>query len=329
MRLYDESMRALISGASGLIGTALTERLLARGDEVVHLVRRQPSSDGVVSEVQWDSSDAESIDLDALGSIDAVFNFSGATVAHRWSESYKKLIYSSRIGSTATLVNLISRMDVPPSVFITAGGMAFYGDRGDEQLNESSPPGKSFLASVAVPWEAEAARASDFGCRTMTARFGAVLTARGGPLLQLTRPFRLGLGGRLGNGRQWSPWVHLDDTIEALIFISENNAFEGPVNVASPGVVRNIEMVRAIGEVLRRPAIGWMPAIVAKLAFGEYMQELGIDSALAIPEKLLQSEFQFKYPDLRECLRQELLSADSLFIAAVCGTSLSFRMTRH
>ena len=299
-------MRVLISGASGYIGQALTKRLLERGDDVVHLVRREAAPDADVTEVRWDASDPDSVDVEDIGVVDAVFNFSGATVAKRWNGDYLKVIADSRIVTTETLVEICRRLESPPSVLVTASGVAVYGDRGDEQLTETSKRGEGVLAEIAVPWEAATAKASEFGVRTATARFGIVMSADDGALPVLIRPFRLGLGGRLGDGRQWTPWIHLDDAVSALLFIAEDERLDGPVNVVSPGVVRNRDLTRAIGEVLGKASFGWMPAAVARLAIGNYIQELAIDSKLVIPEKLMDTGFEFKYRDLRECLRYEL-----------------------
>ncbi len=305
--LYDESMRTLISGASGYIGQALTKRLLERGDEVVHLVRREPKSDTEVEEVRWDPTDAESVDAEILGDIDAAFNFSGATVAKRWTKQYIDIIAASRIVSTKTLVEICRRLDSPPQVLITASGVGVYGDRGDEQLTEASDPGEGVLAEIAIPWEATTASASEFGVRTATARFGMVLSADGGALPTLARPFKSGLGGRLGNGRQWTPWIHLDDAVSALLFIADNESLEGPINVVSPDVVRNKDFSQAIADALDKPNFGWMPAIVAKIVIGNYIDELAIKSAFVIPEKLLDAGFKFEHRNLRECLQEELV----------------------
>ena len=299
-------MRTLISGASGYIGQALTKRLIERGDEVVHLVRRNPIDNSNVDEVAWDPADPDSVEIGALGQIDAVFNLSGVSVAKRWSKSYLELIADSRIVTTQTLVEVCRRLHKPPKVLVTASGVAVYGDRGDEQLTESSPKGEGILAEIAVPWEAATASASQFGIRTATARFGIVMGSGGGALDVLTRPFRMGLGGRIGNGRQWTPWIHIDDAVSALLFIAENDELEDAVNVVSPGVVRNSDLTRAIGKALNRPSFGWMPAVVARVVIGNYIQELAINSALVIPEKLIQANFKFKHPDLSACLQHEL-----------------------
>ncbi len=299
-------MRVLITGASGYIGQALTKRLRGRGDEVVHLVRREPDSDADVEEVRWDTSDPDSVDVEDLGRVDAVFNLAGAEVAKRWTKSYLELISSSRIVTTETLVEICRRLAVPPDVLITTSGVAVYGDRGDEQLTESSVRGEGILADIAVPWEAATESASDFGVRTSTVRFGIVMSGDGGPLPVLAKPFRRGLGGRLGNGRQWTPWIHLDDAISALLFVADGESLDGAINVVSPGVVRNVELTRAIGDVLGKPSFGWLPAVLARIVIGNYVQELAINSALVIPEKLMNAGFEFEHPDLVECLTHEI-----------------------
>ena len=299
-------MRALITGGSGFLGQELVRRLTQRGDSVVQLVRREPESSAHVEEVWWDPTDGDSVDPDAIGKIDAVFNFSGVTVAKRWSKSYKRLIADSRITTTRTLVQVLGKLSEPPKSVITASGLAIYGDRGEESLTEDSPPGDGFLAEVAIPWEEATAAASGLGCRAMTARFGMVMSGSGGGLPTLARPFRYGLGGRLGNGRQWTCWIHLDDAISALIFMAEREELSGPVIVAAPGVVRNSELAKTIGSVLGRPALTWLPAVAARLAVGQYIQELAIVSARATPKRLLDAGFEFKYPGLKPCLEQEL-----------------------
>ena len=299
-------MRVLISGASGYIGQALTDRLRNRGDEIVHLVRREPKPDVDVVEMRWDPTNPDSVDVEVLGHIDAVINLSGASVAKRWTKSYLELISSSRIVTTKTLVEICRRMEVPPNVLITTSGVAIYGDRGDEQLTESSARGEGILADIAVPWEAATESASEFGVRTSTVRFGIVMSGDGGPLPVLAKPFRGGFGGRLGNGRQWTPWIHLDDAVSALLFIAGVESLEGAINVVSPGVVRNIELTRAIGDALGKPSFGWLPAVVARIVIGNYVQELAINSALVIPEKLINAGFEFKHRDLTACLEYEL-----------------------
>ncbi len=304
-------MRFLISGPSGYIGQALTDRLRNRGDEIVHLVRREPKPDGDVVEMRWDPTNPDSVDVEVIGHIDAVINLSGASVAKRWTKNYLELISSSRIVTTETLVEICRRMEVTPTVLITTSGVAIYGDRGDEQLTESSPRGEGILADIAVPWEAATESASGFGVRTSTVRFGIVMSGDAGPLPVLAKPFRKGLGGRLGNGRQWTPWIHLDDAISALLFIAGEENLDGAVNVVSPGVVRNVELTRAIGDVLGKPSFGWLPAVLARIVIGNYVQELAINSALVIPEKLMNAGFEFEHPDLSECLRRELANSES------------------
>ena len=196
-------------------------------------------------------------------------------------------------------------MNSPPNVLVTATGVAFYGGRGDEQLTDRSEHGEGILAHIAVSWEAATANTEEFGVRTATARFGMVFKADVGPLPVLARPFRAGVGGRLGNGRQWTPWIHIDDAISALIFVAKNETLNGPINVVSPGVVRNSELSRAIAAALDKPCFGWMPAIIARLAMGNYIQELAIDSKLVIPEKLMQAGFEFEHRDIQACLEHE------------------------
>ena len=299
-------MRALITGGSGFLGQELIRHLTGRGDNLVQLVRRDPDPGAPVREIRWDPDDPDSVDPGAIGPVDAVFNFSGVNVVKRWTKRYKRLIADSRINTTRTLVQIIGGLSEPPRAFITASGMGIFGDRGEEDLTEDSPPGTGFLASVAVPWEETAATASIHGCRALNARFGLVMSGSGGSLPTMVLPFRFGVGGRIGNGRQWTPWIHADDAISALIFMAERDDLSGPVIVAAPGVIRNSELTKSIGEVLGRPTLAWMPAVVGRLLFGQYVQELAVASARATPERLLRAGFEFKYPDLKSCLRQEL-----------------------
>ena len=301
-------MRALIAGASGLFGAALTERLLERGDEVIHLVRRAPAAnENGASEVEWDAKNISSIDIAAVGEVDAIFNFAGATVVRRWTSAYKELIRSSRIDATTALVDLIRELPSPPALFLTASGAGFYGNRGDEVLTEESPRGSGFLVDASIDWEAVANLPEEDGVRCATARFGIALSKHGGPLEFLSMPFRrFGVGGRLGNGRQWNPWIHVEDVVNALIFVAENESIRGPINFVSPGAVRNSEMMAAIGNAIGRPSFGWMPAVAARMMYGQMINELGLNSVLAVPKKLQDAGFNFKYADIEDALADAL-----------------------
>lgn len=300
-------MNVLIAGGSGLIGVSLTEHLLSRGDRVVQLVRRAPRPRDGVTEVQWDAVHASSVDLDAVGAIDAVFNFAGTTVVHRWSSAYKREILSSRVNAAIGLVDLMSSMPARPKVSVTASGINYYGHRGDEVLTEESAPGRGFLAETAIAWQNAGERANDLGVRTVFCRFGTLLGRGKGPLEFLTLPYRrYGIGGHLGNGKQWAPWMHIQDTVRALALVAEDDSFSGGVNFVSPGVVRNREMMTAIGTALGRPSFGWMPAIVARLIYGEMIQEIAVESILAVPKKLQDAGFEFQFPDLSDALRDLL-----------------------
>ena len=304
-------MRVLIAGASGLFGVALTKHLLARGDDVVHLVRRSANPRAAVVEVEWDAKTASAIDVDAIGSVDAVFNFAGVSVVARWTRERKRQIVDSRIDATRCIVDLFGRLPSPPSFSFTASGAGFYGDRGDEVLTEESKPGNGFLTNAALEWESVASEAEAAGVRCATGRFGIALSHEGGPLEMLSMPFRrFGVGGKLGSGRQWNPWIHIDDVVGGLVFCAENDSMSGPVNFVSPGIVRNAELMAGIGAALGRPSFGWLPALAAKAAYGEMIKELGLNSVLAVPKKLQDAGYEFRYPKLGAALQDSLVRSD-------------------
>src|SRR5271165_3421192 len=293
-------MRVLIRGASGLIGQALTRALTARGHEPVALVRRAPRE----GEVQWNP--AEPLDPDRLGGCDAVVHLAGKNIAGYWTEKFKQEVRESRVRGTQTLATAAAqshRQSGRPRVFISASAIGYYGDRGDELLTEESGPGQGFLADLAQQWEAATSPARDAGVRVVNLRIGVVLGRGGGALQPMLLPFRLGLGGRIGSGKQYWSWVSLDDVVGAVLFALQNDSLRGPVNVVSPEPARNEEFVRALGAELHRPTIFPFPAFVARTLLGEMGDAALLGSARVEPSKLKAEGYQFVHPDLKSAIQ--------------------------
>lgn len=294
-------MKIILSGGSGLVGSALTRAFRLEGHEVAHLVRpgRALSRD----EIRWDPLSARA-DIAGLEGAGAVVHLSGANVSEgRWTEARKQVLRSSRVDTARVLVDALAQLRHPPQVFICASAVGYYGNRGDELLTESSQPGENFLALLARDWEAEANRAQQAGIRTVMLRFGVILAGHRGALPQMVLPFRLGLGGRLGGGAQWLSWIALEDVVGVVRFVLDNPTVRGPVNTVAPSPVRNAEFTRILGRVLRRPAVIPVPTFVMRLALGEMADALLLGSQRAIPEKLRQANYGFKFPDLETTLR--------------------------
>jgi len=299
-------MKIIISGASGLVGRALTAALRSEGHTVLHLVRRsghstEPAREG---EVLWDPHSA-TVDVAALEAADAIAHLNGASIAGgRWTPARKQILRSSRIDTTRILVDSIARLRQKPRVFVAASAVGYYGHRGDEILTESSSVGTGFLALLARDWEAEAIRAqTGAGVRTTILRFGVIFAAEGGALGPMLAPFKFGLGGPLGTGDQWISWVALQDVIAMIRLVIANPEFAGPLNVVSPHPVRNSEFARTAGKILHRPAIFPTPAFLLRLAVGEMAGALLLTSQRVIPERLLSVNFPFQFPDLESTLR--------------------------
>ncbi len=299
-------MKIIISGASGLVGKALTDNLRAEGHIVSHLVR----STGNIApgDIHWTPTSA-SIDTAALEGADAVVHLSGANVAEgRWTHARKQVLRSSRIDSTRLLVDSLSRLQQKPQVFVSASAIGYYGNRGDEVLTESSHQGKDFLSYLARDWEGEAARAEHSGIRAVILRFGVILAAQGGALPQMLPPFKRGFGGRLGSGQQWMSWIALEDTIRIIRAAigdpeSGNAQYRGPINVVSPNPVRNTEFTQTLANVLGRSARFRVPAFALRLAFGEMANELLLSSQRVIPEQLQSAGYAFRHENLEPALR--------------------------
>jgi uncharacterized protein (TIGR01777 family) len=292
-------MKILITGATGLIGTELQKTLREREHELLLASRKEPRD---ASYVQWAPEHGFS-ESEKLAGIDAVIHLAGESVSGlRWTDEKKKLIRDSRVLGTRNVVETISDLDPRPRVLIAASAIGFYGDRGDEELTETSKPGKTFLAEVTRDWEAEARRAEDAGIRTVLLRTGIVLSKEGGALGTMLLPFKFGLGGVIGNGRQWMSWISMDDHVAAILFALDNESIRGAVNSVSPNPVTNEEFTRVMGEVLYRPTIIPVPEFAVNLMFGEMGEALLLDSTRVVPKRLEKAGFKFNFPDLKKAI---------------------------
>ena len=292
-------MKILITGATGLIGKALQKALRAKGHELLLASRKEPKDS---SYVQWDIEKGFT-EPERLEGIDGVIHLAGESIsALRWTDEKKKAIRESRVLGTRNIVDAISDLKQRPRVLIAASAIGFYGDRGDEELTETSKPGKNFLADVCREWEAEARRAEDSGVRTVLLRTGIVLSRDGGALGTMLTPFKLGLGGVIGDGKQWMSWISLPDHIDAILFALENENVRGALNSVSPNPVTNQEFTTVMGEVLYRPTFIPVPEFAVNLMFGEMGEALLLDSMRVIPKRLEDAGFKFKFPDLKKAL---------------------------
>jgi uncharacterized protein len=293
--------KVLISGATGLVGTALAKHLRSAGHSVSRLVRQgAPFETG---DVAWDP-DTATADVVGMEGFDAVVNLNGEGIAgKRWTQSRKQRLRSSRIGPTRLLVDSMSKIESKPTVFVSASGTGYYGSRGDEVLTEESGPGEDFLSILARDWEAEARQAETQRIRTVLVRFGVIFSSQGGALVEMARPFRMGLGGKLGNGDQWMPWIAIEDAVEIVRRSIEEDKWSGPLNAVAPSLVRNGEFTRVLAKVLKRPAIFPAPAFALRMLLGEMADTLLLASQRAVPKKLLEGGFSFRCSDVEEALR--------------------------
>jgi uncharacterized protein (TIGR01777 family) len=289
--------RILISGASGLIGSALAPFLHSHGYEVLRLVRREARAP---DEVQWDPK--SSISPQLVSGFEAVIHLSGESVAGRWNTAKKRRIRDSRVVSTRNLSQALTGAETKPAVFVCASAIGFYGSRADEILSEASPPGAGFLAEVSQEWEGATKPASDAGIRVVNLRTGIVLARNGGALKAMLLPFRFGLGGRIASGRQWWSWIHIEDLVSAVAHIIREQSPRGPVNLTAPNPVTNAEFTRALASALHRPAIINAPAFAVRLAFGEFADEGVLASARVLPKKLIDAGFKFRFTGLDDAL---------------------------
>ncbi|MCX4848423.1 TIGR01777 family oxidoreductase [Streptomyces sp. NBC_00893] len=294
--------RIAVTGASGLIGAALVRSLRADGHEVVRLVRR-PARTG--DEAEWDPGRGY-VDVAGLVGCDAVVHLAGAGVGdHRWTAAYKREIRDSRVLGTAAIAEAVASLDVPPKVLLSGSAIGYYGDTGDRAVDESAPAGEGFLPSVCVEWEAATAAAQEAGVRTVHARTGLVVGREGGAWGRLFPLFRAGLGGRLGNGRQYWSFIALHDEVAALRHILDTESLSGPVNLTGPDPVTNSEVTAAMGRVLHRPTLLTAPAPALRLALGDFAQDV-LASQRVLPGQLLDSGFVFAFPGIDAAIRAAL-----------------------
>ncbi|WP_328870833.1 TIGR01777 family oxidoreductase [Streptomyces sp. NBC_00287] len=297
-----ELSRIAVAGASGLIGGALVRSLTADGYEVVRLVRRAPRAK---DEIRWDP-EARFVDAASLAGCDAVLNFAGANVgSRRWTDAYKTRIRCSRVLGTAALAEAMASMDQPPRVFVNGSAIGYYGETGDRVVDESAPHGEGFLPELCVEWEGAAAPAERAGVRTVFVRTGLVVARRGGAWGRLFPLFKAGLGGRMGDGRQYWSFVSLHDEVAAIRHLMAAEGLSGPFNVTAPEPVTNREITAAMGRVLHRPTLFTVPAPVLRTVLGEMAGDV-LGSARVVPKRLLESGFSFAFPDIEGAVRAAL-----------------------
>lgn len=298
-------MKILISGASGLLGTHLIPTLEAKGHEIHTLVRKTPRA---ANEIRWDSvkgfSEADAAKLEDFG---AVIHLAGDNIAsENWSAEKKRKIRESRITGTRVIVDAFRKTENPPPIFISASATGFYGNRDDEVLTEESPKGEGFLPDVCDEWEQEARKAADFGARVTVLRTGVVLSKDGGALEKMLTPFKFGVGGTVGSGKQYLSWISLEDTINIYHFALENEQISDAVNTTAPNPVTNAEFTETLGKVLHRPTVLPVPEFAIKLLFGEMGERLLLEGNKVLPKKLQDFGFEFKFPELEEAFKNAI-----------------------
>lgn len=293
--------KILVSGSSGLIGAALLPALQSSGYEVTRLVRGAASGKGRIG---WNP--ARPLSPESVSGFDAVVHLAGESIVGRWTEAKKRRIRESRVQGTRNLAEALAAAPLRPPLLVSASAIGYYGDRADETLREDSSSGDGFLPEVCREWEVAAEPAAKAGIRTVQMRFGLVLSPSGGALQKMLLPFRMGVGGNMGKGRQWWSWVDIDDLVGAVQHVIKTEALQGPVNVVAPTPVRNAEFTKALASVLSRPAIFPMPAFAARLVFGQMGDELLLASQRVEPAKLMASGYVFQKSDLRAALESIL-----------------------
>jgi uncharacterized protein (TIGR01777 family) len=298
------SLRIAITGATGLIGNALSEQLAQEEHQIVPLVRREPEPGTL--EVHWDP-DNQHVDASSLEGVQAVVHLAGENIADsRWTDKKKAAIRDSRVSGTTLLSQALAQLDPKPKVFISASAIGFYGDRGEEPLTEESPVGAGFLAEVSQQWEQATQPAAAAGIRVVNLRIGVVLSRDGGALAKMLGPFKAGMGGKVGSGKQYMSWISLVDIVGAVRHCLTHAELSGPVNGTAPNPVTNAEFTKTLGEVLGRPTFLSIPAAMARIAFGEMADEMLIGGCRVLPNKLQASGYRYHHPWLRDALEGEL-----------------------
>jgi uncharacterized protein (TIGR01777 family) len=293
-------MKIAIAGSSGLVGSALIPVLTADGAAVTRLVRGAPKS----GEIEWHPNQ-DQVSSQLLDGFDVIINLAGENIAAgRWTDEQKRKIRDSRVSGTHLLSEAIAGMNVKPSAFICASATGIYGDRDDETLDEQSESGGGFLAGVCREWEMACEPAIKAGVRVVNLRFGPILAREGGMMAKLLTPFKMGMGGKVGSGKQYISWVALEDAVNAIRLAVNDQSIRGPLNIVSPNPVTNEEFTRTLGHVLNRPTALAVPAFAARLAFGEMADEMLLSSQKVLPKKLTAAGFQFQYPELEAALKK-------------------------
>ncbi len=291
-------MKILVSGSSGFIGSALIPYLQDKGFDVSRLIRKKIQPQIYIF---WDPENGI-LERESVEGFDVIINLCGENIVGRWTEKKKNRIKTSRINTASLISKTISELTNPPKLFISASAVGFYGNRGDEVLNEESAIGKGFLAEVSNEWETAAKVNVNSGTRVVLLRSGLVLGKNGGALKQMLTPFKMGLGGMLGDGKQYWSWIALDDTLGSIFHIVNTDSIQGPVNIVAPDPVTNKEFVHILSEVLKRPALFHMPAFIVRSIFGEMADEGLLSSTRVYPAKLTESGYKFNYHDLKKAL---------------------------
>ena len=297
-------LKLAVSGASGMVGSALSAAVTRQGGEVKRLVRREVRDRA--QEISWNFADGI-VDLDGMNGIDAVVHLAGENIAvGRWTAAKKLRIRESRVLGTSRLCRSLAALRHPPRTLVCASAIGYYGDGGDQKIEEEAAAGHGFLPDVCREWELATRAASDAGIRVVNLRIGIVLDSAGGALQKMLLPFRLGVGGKIGSGQQYWSWITLSDLVRVISFAASNDALRGAVNAVSPGTVTNSEFTRVLGRVLHRPTLFPMPAFAARLALGEMANDLLLSSIRVIPARLTEAGFQFEHADLETALRAVL-----------------------
>jgi uncharacterized protein len=301
-------MKVLVTGSSGLIGSALLKSLRSDGHKIARLTRSGSKSQAAdpAEAIRWEPPSG-SLDLAAMENADALVHLAGASIAEgRWNAARKQILRESRVDATRHLVAGLAKLKQKPRVIIAASAIGYYGSRGDEILAEASQPGTDFLAQLCRDWEAAVAAADSLAMRTVMLRIGMVLDAHGGALPRIIQPFRFGAGGRLGSGKQWMSWIALEDVVGIIRYAMQHDGLRGPVNAVSPNPVTNREFTRAIAATLHRPALFPAPRFALHLALGEMADALLFSSQRVAPQKLLTNKYPFRYSELRQALAEIL-----------------------